>query len=279
MSEGALPRAVDRYTVRNTTLALVAGDLLALPIQAAVCYSSTSLTLHSALAVRIVEQGGPAVRADAAKHLPTRIGAVLALSAGRLPLQYVLVAVTNELRRAPTLESVRAALRATLRCAAALELERLAIPLLHVRHRLNDDDLLAVTLAALLDHLSGPTTIRHLHLVVDDQEMQARVVARRAAPLFDLLSQVGTLRAWEAQAHHVYAALCGELSIPDGERLARELLVQRYQALLQIIALLEPSIRERTLPGAGGLQMELRYCQSELDVFRDAGTDHRLWRR
>lgn len=261
MSE-ARAQTVHRRRVGTSELALVAGDLLALEAQAIVCYSSTSLTLHSAVAVRIVERGGRAVRVDAAKHLPARVGDAIVLSAGRLPMRYVLVGVTNELRAAPTLDTVRASLRAALERAAALGLESLTLPLLRVRRRLDDDDLLVVTLAALVDHLSGPTSLRSALLLVDEDAAQAALAVQRVAPLLEALEQAGALRA-QARALAGARALVEHLA-PRQRALARELLARCGQALRRIAHLLEPLAGEGAA-GRGGLRTELRACRAELE--------------
>lgn len=54
MSQGPFPLAIRRRAVGDSELVMVAGDLLAVHAQGVVCYSSTSLTLHSAVAARIV---------------------------------------------------------------------------------------------------------------------------------------------------------------------------------------------------------------------------------
>ncbi len=267
MSQVALPLELHRRGVGDSELILVAGDLLSLHAQGVVCYSSTLLKLHSAVAVRIVQQGGPVVRADAAKHVPARIGDALALSAGQLPMRYVLVAITNELRTQPTLDTVRAALRVALGRAAALDLDSLALPLLHVRRRLDDNDLLVVTLAALIDHLSVPTTLRRVLLLVNEEEKLARPVVQRVVPLLDVLARVGGLRA-QVQVLREGDTLTEHLSAPRREALAHELLVQRYQTLAQIVRLLEPLTQYSDVPGRLGLRTELQYCQAEINQVR-----------
>jgi hypothetical protein len=264
MTEGVYPLALHRCPIGEAELTLVAGDLLALQAQGVICYSSTSLTLHSAVAVRIVEQAGPAVRTDAAKHLPARVGDALVLSAGHLPMRYVLVGVTNELRTLPTLETVRASLRAALQRAAALELESLALPLLRVRRRLDDDDMLVVTLAALADHLSGATTLRRALVLIDEDVPQARLAVQRVASFLTTLAQAGRLRA-EAQPLRSDDLRAWRPRTRLHEALRQELLVQRRQTIAQIMELLAPLAGDPEAPGRQALQLELRYCQAELD--------------
>jgi hypothetical protein len=257
-------RTIQRRRVGEASLEIVAGDLLAMNAQSVLCYSSTSLTLHSAVAVRIVQEGGASIRADAAKHLPARVGDALVLSAGRLPMRYVLVAVTNELRTTPTLDTVRAALRVALARAAALELDSLALPLLRVRRRLDDDDLLVITLAALSDHLCSPTTLGCVQLLVDEAEQQARLAMQRVAPLVGGLERVGALRA-QAQALRAADIATGPASAPRPGTLAHKLLLQQGQVLAQIERLLLKLLADHgDGPGSRGLRAELQHCQAEI---------------
>lgn len=249
------PLALKRWQLGAAELAVVAGDLLGPAAQGILCYSSTSLTLHSAAAVRIVEQGGPVVRADAARHLPAQVGAALAVTAGRLPMRYVLVAVTNELRGPPTLEALHAALHAALGLGAALGLDSLTLPLLRARRRLDDDDLLVATLAALIGHLSGATSLRRALLVVDDAA-QARLALQRLAPLLDALVRAGPLAAEAAALRQAYECVARHSSARRDD-LCRELLARRQRALAQVVRLLEAAALPEGTPGGDGLRAAL----------------------
>ncbi|HMQ31047.1 MAG TPA: macro domain-containing protein [Chloroflexaceae bacterium] len=263
MTQSALPSPLDRWVLGEAELLLTTGELLAPPAQGVLCYSSTALTLHSAAAVQIVERGGPVVRTDAAKHNPGRVGDALVLTAGRLPFHYVLVAVTNELRARPTLDGLRAALATALDRAAALQLESLALPLLRARRSADDDAMLVVTLAALVAHLSGPTSLRRVWLVVGDEDAQARATVRRVAPLFGLLAEVGALRA-QARVCGTAAALLARLRAEQGRASSAELLVARSSLLAQAARRLEPPAAAAAVPGGAGLGAELRSCRAEL---------------
>jgi O-acetyl-ADP-ribose deacetylase (regulator of RNase III) len=258
------PRIIQQCQIGGAKLEIVAGDLLALQAQGVICYSSTSLTLHSAVAARIVHEGGASIRADAAKHLPARVGDALVISAGRLPMRYVLIAVTNELRTTPTLETVRAALRVALARAAALGIDSLALPLLRARRRLDDDDVLVITLAALIEHLCGPTSVRQLLLTLDETAQQARLAMQRVAPFIESLKCVGALRA-QAQALPAAGPVRWPAGMLQERALAHELLLQRGRLLMQIEGLLLRLLTDHgQLPGGEGLRTELQHCQAEI---------------
>jgi hypothetical protein len=262
MDQEVYPLALHRRSVGDGELIFVAGELLALHVQAVACYSSTSLTLHSAAAVQIVERGGPIVRADAAKHLPAQVGDALLLSAGRLAMRYVMVGVTNELRAVPTLETVRAAVRAVLRRATAMELDSLALPLLRVRRRLGDDDLLVVTLAAVFAELCRAGALRCVLLLLDEEEAAARLALRRVAPLLDTLTQLGSLQA-QAEALRAGYEATSDLSIARQDTIGRELLIQWLHTLSELTSLLELVASRDDLPGSEGLRVELRAYEVE----------------
>jgi hypothetical protein len=264
MGQGVTSRTLHRCGIGEAEVLFVAGDLLAQEVQGVVCYSSTSLTLHSAVAVQIVEQGGPAVRADAAKHLPARVGDALALSAGQLPMRYVLVAVTNELRTLPTIDSVRAAVRAALRRAHALGLDSIALPLLRVGRRLETDELLIITLVALFEHLCVGTSLRRVLLLLDEEERPARLTVQRIAPLLDTLTQVGSLQA-QAPALDEIDQITARLHPAQHESISRELLTWRYETLRQVAQLLEAGVEAVGGSGMQGVLAELRYCEAELE--------------
>lgn len=56
--------------VGHTGLAFVRNDIRELRVDAVACYSSTSLTLHSHLAQRLIAGGGTFIRAESSKHAP-----------------------------------------------------------------------------------------------------------------------------------------------------------------------------------------------------------------
>lgn len=255
-------RPIDRIEVGDSALELFSGDLLDLAVQGVGCYASSSLTLRSAIGMRIVARGGPAVRCDAGKYAPATVGQALAISAGRLPMHHVLVAVTNTPTTPPNLASVRTAVSAVLARAAALELESLAIPLLHAGRRIADDDLLVITLSALFEHLCGYTPIKRLYLVVDEEDEPACAAVLRVRTLLSTLAGVGACWAQATLAANARATVA-EHSCASHRMLA-ELDTERRQSLTAIVQALSPLVAAPSTPGRLGLDAELARCHTAL---------------
>jgi O-acetyl-ADP-ribose deacetylase (regulator of RNase III) len=158
------------YTIGQGTLSVTEGNLVDCPTEALVCYASSSLALHSMIAAKLVEIGGTIIRNDSAKHIPSQIGSAIVLTAGKLPARYVIVGITNHIKSAPTIAHIRASVQAVLQQAAQLGLRSLALPTIRVSKQISPDDALLATLAPIVDHLSGPTSIEHIALVIDDSD-------------------------------------------------------------------------------------------------------------
>jgi len=158
------------YKIGNRTLSVTEGNLVDCPTEALVCYASSSLALHSMIASKLVEVGGSVIRSDSAKHIPTQIGHAIVLTAGKLPARYIIVGITNHIKSAPTIAHIRASVQAVLQQAAQLELRSLALPTIRVSKQISPTDALLATLAPIVDHLSGPTSIDHIALVIDDSD-------------------------------------------------------------------------------------------------------------
>lgn len=247
----AAPTTHPGYTVQvgNTLLTITQGDLLTFTTEALLCYSSTSLTLHSNLAQRIVGQGGPLIRAEGAKYAPAACGSTLALPAGRLPSRHLLVAVTNALRDAPTLDNLRICMRSAAAQVAHHGIESLAVPLLRAGRALAPEDALRATLSPLVDHCLGPSPLRYI-IVVLDEESEAGLMARLG--------------------RHLEATLDELLEL--GARRARLAALQEAEAQLRPFGLLSAELLGHTLRAQLDLQLELLF---QLDQRRNAGgRDH-----
>jgi hypothetical protein len=256
-----------RYETSNSELMLAAGDPLGVNADAVLCYSSSSLTMQSHLATRLVLDVGPALRLEASKHAPARIGDALVLPAGRLSYRYVLVAIINALRTTPTLESVRASLQTALRRAASLDLGTLVVPLLRVRRKLNDDDLLLTTLTALLEPLSAPTSLRQVTLVIDDEAL-AFSLSQRVADLLPDLAKLAKLRICATNL----LSLDMLIELPDPAlttNLSQALLQQRRTYLQQALQLCERIAGRTEWARSLGLAAELRRCRADLTYADD----------
>ena len=158
----------ETYTIGHSTLTIVVGNLADCIADGLVCYASTSLALHSVVASRLIEVGGSTIRTECAKHLPAQIGDAIVTSAGKLSARYLLVGVTNHIKTAPTLASIRTSIEAVLQRADQLRLRSLALPTIRVNKQISADDALLATLAPIVDHLSNTTSIQNITLVVDD---------------------------------------------------------------------------------------------------------------
>ncbi|MBC8075731.1 MAG: macro domain-containing protein [Chloroflexales bacterium] len=194
--------SLERVAIGNSQLAILAGNLVECQAEGLVCYASTSLALHSVVAARLVELGGASIRSECAKHLPVQIGDAVVISAGKLPARYVLVAVTNHIKSAPSIESIRSGIVAVLNYADCLGLTSLALPTIRASKQIAADDALLAVLTPIINHLSGPTTLAEVTLVVD--EVEAFPLLTHSLPeMLARLVMVGNLRV---ATHALYAA-------------------------------------------------------------------------
>lgn len=250
--------------IGTTSLYIVQGDPLAVDAEALLCYSSTSLTLHSNLAQRIVAEGGAAIRAEGAKHAPASCGSALALPAGKLPQRHLLVAVTNALRDAPTLDDLRASMGAAAAEAARLDLRSIAVPLLRAGRAMSAEETLRATLAPLIDHCCGPSPLRKIFLVLDE-ESELGLMARLCRYLEATLDELLDLGAWRAQIAALHEV---ERQLAPFTQLAPELLYQAMRAQLDMqLGLLEQLELRRAAGGRDqpAVTGELRQCEREVE--------------
>lgn len=182
------------FPVGQSTLSVAVGNLVDCAVEGLVCYASSSLALHSVVASKLVEVGGASIRSECTKHLPTEIGDAVVLSAGKLAARYILVAVTNHIKAAPTITSIRASVQSAIERAEVLGLRSIALPTIRVSKQVSPDDALLTMLAPLVDHLCGATAIQHVVLVIDDLDDFPQLDQYLPACL-DRLRAVGTLRA------------------------------------------------------------------------------------
>jgi hypothetical protein len=258
----ATPAVVWATTVSGAKLVLVE-EALDVEAQGIVCYTSTSLTLHSVLAQALIERGGLSIRTEAAKYRNATVGDVVILPGGRLQSNYVLAAVTNHLRETPTLESIARCTRGLLSRAADLKLESLAIPLLRVGRQFETEEILRATLAPIVDHLCGSTSLRRVNVglqshlnPVSDQRLTDHLDATLAA-----LVSLGERRARIEGLQEIRRRLT--LFDQNNSRLKTILLRAELNLLHEIAALLKTD-RSDTW-GLRGLELELRHCGELID--------------
>lgn len=185
---------IEPSLIGQSTLLVSVGNLVDCAVEGLVCYASSSLALHSVVASKLVDVGGASIRAECAKHLPAEIGDAVVLSAGKLAARYILIAVTNHIKSAPTIASIRASVQSVLAQANTLGLTSIALPTIRVSKQISPDDALLASLAPIVDHLSGPTTIKHVVLMIDDPE-DFPLLDQYLPVCLDRLRAVGKLRA------------------------------------------------------------------------------------
>jgi O-acetyl-ADP-ribose deacetylase (regulator of RNase III) len=197
---------LERVAIGHSQLTILAGNLVECQAEGMVCYASTSLALHSVVASRLVELGGPSIRSECTKHLPVQIGDAVVISAGKLPARYVLVAVTNHIKSAPSIESIRTGIDAVLSYADQLGLTSLALPTIRASKQIAADDALLAVLAPIVDHLSGATTLAEVMVVVDEVEAFP-LLTHSLSEMLHRLMRVGNLRVLARALHAAEQAL------------------------------------------------------------------------
>ena len=222
--------SIERVAIGQSQLTILAGNLVERQAEGLVCYASTSLALHSVVATRLVELGGATIRSECAKHLPVQIGDAVVISAGKLPARYILVAVTNHIKSAPSLESIRSGIVAVLNYADRLGLTSLALPTIRASKQITADDALLAVLAPIADHLSGPTKLAEVTVVVDEVDAFP-LLTHNLPEMLRWLVVVGNLRmAARALNAAEYALVVSALPAYLSDELRR---LRQQQLLLQ----------------------------------------------
>lgn len=223
----------ESYIIGRSTLAVAVGNLADFVADGLVCYASSSLALHSVVASRLIDVGGSTIRTECAKHLPAQIGDAVVISAGKLAARYLLVGVTNHIKAAPTLASIRNSIEAVLQRADQLQLRSLALPTIRVNKQIAADDALLATLAPIVDHLSGTTCIQNITLAVDDPR-DFPLLTQDLPACLKRLSNVARVRATAqplATAERMLAKTAALESQLTSFRSQRQQLVQRQLEL------------------------------------------------
>lgn len=120
--------------VLETTIRIVYNDITRLEVDALVSTDDVHLSRseQGGVAEAIRAAAGSVPREDARKHpLPLPLGSVLVTSAGQLSAKYIFHALTFEFNTRPSPETlIPQVMRRVLGLAAALQIERLALPIL-----------------------------------------------------------------------------------------------------------------------------------------------------
>jgi len=250
--------------INATVFTVVQGDVLEQGAEAVLCYSSSALTLHSHLAQQIVARGGPAIRVEGLKHAPAAPGSVLALPAGRLASRHLLVAVTNALRDAPTLDALHRCMHAVCTHIAHHGLRSIAVPFLRAGRALGPEETVRAMLAPLIDHCCGPTPLKQVFIVVDaESELGlAPRLGHYLAGAFEGLRDLGWLRA-QAAALREAEQLLLPFELPSPAALSEAL---RAQLDLQLELLFHlDQLQARRGRDDGAVLVELELCAREID--------------
>ncbi len=118
------------YLIGSTRLRLVQGDLTVLAVDAIVNAANDRLWMGGGVAGAIKRRGGAEIEQEATRLGPIPIGEAVATGAGRLPVRYVIHAVTMGQDLATNERYIRAATRSALRVAETLRLRSVAFPAL-----------------------------------------------------------------------------------------------------------------------------------------------------
>jgi O-acetyl-ADP-ribose deacetylase (regulator of RNase III) len=143
------------------------------------------LSMGGGVSFAIGSMAGQSIRQEVAADLPLSVGTVAVTSGGRLPVKYILHAVTIDLthRIIPTARTVRHLYRDILSRCEALQIERIAIPALATGAAGVDPLTSSKQLArAIHEHTSNRTVLKSIVLPIPDPEVFDLFVAALFEP-------------------------------------------------------------------------------------------------
>ena len=188
------------FQVVETTIRVIYADITRLEVDALVSTDDVHLSRvePNGVAAAIRAAAGDLPRDDARKHaLPAPLGSVLVTSAGRLGAKYILHAMTFEYSARLDVESlIPQVVRRVLELAAALRVERLALPVLTSgRAGVPKAEVImrmARSLACFL--VAEPHTLREVTIAIykGGTPDHAEIERKRAADLAPVRDQVAT---------------------------------------------------------------------------------------
>ncbi len=85
-----------KYTIENTEINLVLGDITESEVDVIVSAESYLLRMEHGVSKAIRERGGDEIQLEASKYAPVPVGDAILTSAGRLKAEYVIHAVTMD---------------------------------------------------------------------------------------------------------------------------------------------------------------------------------------
>jgi O-acetyl-ADP-ribose deacetylase (regulator of RNase III) len=226
------------FQVVETTIRVLYADITRLEVDALVSTDDVHLSRvePNGVAAAIRAAAGDVPRDDARKHaLPAPLGSVLVTSAGRLGARYIFHAMTFEYNSRPNVEAlIPQVLRRVLELAAALQVERLALPvLISGRAGVKKSEVIARMARSLACQLvDEPHTLREVTIAIykGGTPDHAELERKRA----EELGQVRELAAaWAAEAAPVntrLALLQQLLAAAGADRELHDLLASRIVA-------------------------------------------------
>ena len=114
---------------RGTEIVVLAGDITKLEVDAIVNPANTQLIMGGGVAGAILRAGGREIQEQAFKRAPVQVGQAVATTGGKLKAKYVIHAPTmTRPAMATSLDNVKAATAAALRCAQQAGVQSLAFP-------------------------------------------------------------------------------------------------------------------------------------------------------
>jgi O-acetyl-ADP-ribose deacetylase (regulator of RNase III) len=114
---------------KGTKIIVVAGDITKLEVDAIVNPANSQLIMGGGVAGAILRAGGREIQEEAFKKAPIQVGQAVVTTAGKLKAKYVIHAPTmTRPAMATSLNNVKAATEAALRCARQAGAQSLAFP-------------------------------------------------------------------------------------------------------------------------------------------------------
>ncbi len=114
---------------KETTVAVVQGDITQMEVDVIVNAANSSLIMGGGVAGAILRKGGRTIQEEANRKAPVPVGKAAATNAGKLKAKYVIHAPTMEEPAMPTgRRKVGLATKAALECASQLGITSIAFP-------------------------------------------------------------------------------------------------------------------------------------------------------
>jgi len=154
-------------TVTPPTIDVVEGDITTEDVDAIVNAANDELWMGAGVAGAIKTRGGAGIEREAMARGPIAVGEAVATGGGRLPARYVIHAAVMGQELRTDADRIGDATRSALTVAAGLGLGSIAFPALGTGVGGFPLDACArVMLAAVREHLAGPTSLERVVFVL-----------------------------------------------------------------------------------------------------------------